>query len=119
MYYLKILIVTIFSIILSSIVLALTVILYVPSNMELLSFGDTGWGDELLRATFMTVMVALAAFFFGFFFIINAYFFSALSISEVFEDYIKNDKIKSVANKLLYASAVVIPLITIILISSL
>ena len=50
-------------------------------------------------------------------FIINAYFFSALSISEVFEDYIKNDKIKSVANKLLYASAVVIPLITIILIS--
>jgi len=49
-------------------------------------------------------------------FIINAYFFSALSISEVFEDYIKNDKIKSVANKLLYASAVAIPLITIILI---
>ena len=34
--------------------------------MELLSFGDTGWGDELLKATFMTVMVALAAFFFGF-----------------------------------------------------
>ena len=50
-------------------------------------------------------------------FIINAYFFSALSISEVFEDYIKDDKIKSVANKLLYASAVAIPLITIILIT--
>ena len=50
-------------------------------------------------------------------FIINAYFFSALSISEVFEDYIEDDKIKSVANKLLYTSAVVIPLITIILIS--
>ena len=50
-------------------------------------------------------------------FIINAYFFSALSISEVFEDYIADDKIKNVANKLLYASAVVIPLITIILIS--
>ena len=50
-------------------------------------------------------------------FIVNAYFFSALSISEVFEDYIKNDKIKNVANKLLYASAVVIPLITIILIT--
>ncbi len=49
-------------------------------------------------------------------FIVNAYFFSALSISEVFEDYIKNSKIKNVANKLLYASAVVIPLITIILI---
>ena len=52
-------------------------------------------------------------------FIINAYFFSALSISEVFEDYITNDKIKNVANKLLYASAVVIPLITIILITRL
>ena len=52
-------------------------------------------------------------------FIINAYFFSALSISEVFEDYIENDKIKNVANKLLYISAVVIPLITIILISKL
>ena len=52
-------------------------------------------------------------------FIINAYFFSALSVSEVFEDYITNDKIKNVANKLLYASAVVIPLITIILITRL
>ena len=52
-------------------------------------------------------------------FIVNAYFFSALSISDVFEDYIANDKIKNVANKLLYASAVVIPLITIILISRL
>ena len=50
-------------------------------------------------------------------FIVNAYFFSALSISEVFEDYIKVDKIKNVANKLLYISAVVIPLITIILIN--
>ena len=52
-------------------------------------------------------------------FIINAYFFSALSISEVFEDYIENDKMKNVANKLLFSSAVVIPLITIILISRL
>ena len=49
-------------------------------------------------------------------FIINAYFFSALSISEVFEDYINNEKMKNVANRLLYVSAVVIPLITIILI---
>ena len=52
-------------------------------------------------------------------FIINAYFFSALSISEVFEDYIKNDKIKSVANGVLHVSAVVIPLITIILLFNL
>ena len=52
-------------------------------------------------------------------FIINAYFFSALSITEVFEDYIQNYKIKNVANKLLYASAVAIPVITIILITNL
>ena len=50
-------------------------------------------------------------------FIIFTYFFSALSISEVFEDYIANDKIKNVANMLLYVSAVAIPVITIILIS--
>ena len=60
----------------------------------------------------------LSSFLFSIF-IINAYFFSALNISEVFEDYIKNDKIKSVANMFLYASAVVIPSITIILITSL
>ena len=52
-------------------------------------------------------------------FIINAYFFSALSISEVFEDYIKDYKIKNVANGFLYVSAVVIPLITIILLINL
>ena len=47
-------------------------------------------------------------------FIIFAYFFSALSISEVFEDYISDDKIKSVANRLLFISAIIIPLLTII-----
>jgi len=52
-------------------------------------------------------------------FIINAYFFSALSISEVFEDYITDNKIKNVANRFLYASSVVIPVITIILLTKL
>ena len=51
--------------------------------------------------------------------LIFAYFFSALSISEVFEDYIKDEKIKYVANKLLYLSAIVLPLITIITLLSL
>ncbi len=50
-------------------------------------------------------------------FIVNAYFFSALSISEVFEDYIKNYKKKNVANRFLLISSVVIPLITIILLT--
>jgi succinate dehydrogenase / fumarate reductase, membrane anchor subunit len=49
-------------------------------------------------------------------FIIFAFFFSALSISEVFEDYISENNLKNVANRLLYLSAIIIPLITIILI---
>ena len=52
-------------------------------------------------------------------FIINAYFFSALSISEVFEDYISNEKTKYVANRLLYISAIIIPLLTIIILLNL
>jgi octopine/nopaline transport system permease protein len=36
--------------------------------MELLSFGDSGWGDELLRATVVTIAVAVVALFIGFFF---------------------------------------------------
>ena len=45
-------------------------------------------------------------------FIIFAYFYSALSISEVFEDYIENEKLKNVANKLLYLSAIIVPIST-------
>ena len=45
-----------------------------------------------------------------------AYFFSALTISEVFEDYIKSEKIKNVANKSLYLFAIIIPIITLIII---
>ena len=52
--------------------------------------------------------------FFTSLFLVIAYFFSALSISEVFEDYIKDEKIKNVANKLLYLSAIILPLLTII-----
>ena len=49
-------------------------------------------------------------------FIIFAYFFSALSISEVFEDYIKDEKTKNVANRVLYISAIAISFLTIIII---
>ena len=57
-------------------------------------------------------------FLFGLF-IIFAYFFSALSISEVFEDYISDHSIKNVANRLLFVSAIVIRLLTIIFILNL
>ena len=51
--------------------------------------------------------------------LVFAYFFSALSISEVFEDYIQDEKIKNVANKVLNIFAIIIPIITIILIFNL
>ena len=49
-------------------------------------------------------------------FLIFAYFFSALSISEVFEDYIEDEKLKNAANKILNIFAIVFPLIIIILV---
>ena len=51
--------------------------------------------------------------------LVFAYFFSALSISEVFEDYIQDEKIKNAANKVLNIFAIIMPLITIIIIFNL
>ena len=47
-------------------------------------------------------------------FVVIAFFFSSLTISEIFEDYLQNNKIKNVANKELYLFAIIIPLLTII-----
>ena len=47
-------------------------------------------------------------------FIVIAFFFSALTISEIFEDYLHEEKIKNVANKALYLFAILIPLLTIL-----
>ena len=46
-------------------------------------------------------------------FIVFTYFFSALTVSEILEDYINDEKIKNVANKLLNFFAILIPLLTI------
>jgi len=51
--------------------------------------------------------------------LVFAYFFSALSISEVLEDYVHNEKIKNAANKALNIFAIIMPLITIIIIFNL
>ena len=48
-------------------------------------------------------------------FIVFAYFYSALSISEVFEDYIESEKLKYVANRLLYLFAIIIPISTLLI----
>ena len=47
--------------------------------MELLSFGKTGWGDELLIATMMTIAVSITAMFLGFLF---ALIFTPLKLSK-------------------------------------
>ena len=92
---------------------ALLIPLMLWFTLNFISIYDQGYNEVMIFFTSSSSKFLFSIF------IINAYFFSALSISEVFEDYIQNDKIKNVANKLLYASAVAIPIITIILISSL
>ena len=47
--------------------------------MELLAFGDTGWGDELFRATLMTIAVSITAMLIGFSF---AAIFTPLKLSK-------------------------------------
>ena len=47
--------------------------------MELLSFGKTGWGDELFIATFMTLAVSITAMLIGFVF---ALIFTPLKLSK-------------------------------------
>ena len=51
--------------------------------------------------------------------LVFAYFFSALSISEVFEDYIQDEKIKNAATKVLNIFAILVPIITITVIFNL
>ena len=92
---------------------ALLIPLMLWFTLNLISIYDQGYNEVMIFFTSSSSKFLFSVF------IINAYFFSALSISEVFEDYIQNDKIKNVANKLLYTSAVAIPIITIILISNL
>ena len=46
-------------------------------------------------------------------FLITAFTFFSLTISEVFEDYFKDEKIKNVATKMLYMFGISVPLITI------
>ena len=76
---------------------------------NLVSFYDKSYEEVLLFFTSQPTKFIFSLF------IIFAYFYSALSISEVFEDYIENQKLKNVANKLLYLSAILIPISTLFL----
>ena len=77
--------------------------------LNLVSFYDKSYEEVLLFFTSQPSKFIFSLF------IIFAYFYSALSISEVFEDYIENEKLKNVANKLLYLSAIIIPVLTLFL----
>ena len=50
---------------------------------------------------------------------IVAFFHSSLSISEIFEDYIHDKKIKNIANKTLYTFFIIVPLIIIMVLFNL
>ena len=76
---------------------------------NLVSFYDKSYQEVLLFFTNQPTKFIFSLF------IIFAYFYSALSISEVFEDYIHSQKLKNVANKLLYLSAIIVPILTLFL----
>tara|TARA_B100001250_G_scaffold142470_1_gene121909 strand:- start:964 stop:1293 length:330 start_codon:yes stop_codon:yes gene_type:complete len=76
---------------------------------NLVSFYDKSYDEVLLFFTNQLTKLLFSLF------IIFAYFYHALSISEVFEDYIENKKLKYVANKLLYLFAIIIPISTLLL----
>jgi succinate dehydrogenase / fumarate reductase membrane anchor subunit len=48
------------------------------------------------------------------FFIVVTFFHSAVSLSEIFEDYINSEKSRKFANMMVYLSSFIIPAITII-----
>ena len=52
-------------------------------------------------------------------FIVSMFFYSALSISEIFEDYLRDEQTKNVANKVLNLFAIVVSILTIITIYNL
>ena len=80
---------------------------------NLVSFYDGAYEEVLIFFTKQPTKFLFSLF------IIFAYFYSALSISEVFEDYINNEKIKNVANRALQISAIAISFLTIITIFNL
>ena len=76
--------------------------IYEKDYVDIVSFFSTQ------PSKFMTSLLMIVAFFYSF-----------LSISEIFEDYIHDEKVKSVANKAITTFAISIPLITIMVLFNL
>ena len=77
--------------------------------ISLVSFYDKNYDEVLFFFTSQPTKFLFSLF------IVFAYFYSALSISEVFEDYIESEKLKNVANKLLFLFAILIPISTLLI----
>ena len=77
--------------------------------ISLVSFYDKKYDEVLFFFTSQPTKFLFSLF------IVFAYFYSALSISEVFEDYIESEKLKNVANKLLFLFAILIPISTLLI----
>ena len=77
--------------------------------ISLVSFYDKNYEEVLFFFTSQPTKFLFSLF------IVFAYFYSALSISEVFEDYIDSEKLKNVANKLLFLFAILIPISTLLI----
>ena len=77
--------------------------------ISLVSFYDKNYDEVLFFFTSQPTKFLFSLF------IVFAYFYSALSISEVFEDYIDSEKLKNVANKLLFLFAILIPISTLLI----
>tara|TARA_Y100001970_G_scaffold164370_1_gene200829 strand:+ start:312 stop:641 length:330 start_codon:yes stop_codon:yes gene_type:complete len=76
---------------------------------NLVSFYDKSYEELLLFFTSQPTKLLFSLL------IIFAYFYSALSITEVFEDYIESEKLKNVANKSLFLFAIIMPILTLLL----
>ena len=76
--------------------------------LNFISIFDKNYSEVLLFFTEQNSKIIFSIF------VVFAFFFSALTISEIFEDYIQDEKIKNVANNLLNIFATIIPLITIL-----
>ena len=47
--------------------------------------------------------------------LVSGFFHAKIGLSEIFEDYIQDEKIKNVANLLTFLLSIIVPLVTIIL----
>tara|TARA_Y100000996_G_scaffold6651_1_gene5725 strand:- start:314 stop:637 length:324 start_codon:yes stop_codon:yes gene_type:complete len=84
----------------------------IPLNIwfiiNLISLLDNNYQDMMLVFEQQSFKLLLSTF------LLFSFFFFYLTISEIFEDYLNEKKIKNVANNMLLIFAIIIPLITII-----